>query len=115
MEPTFDLLLKGLAIVSSSAAVIGSLFAFAGAMLALRAKRRAHEHLLSAYKDQLIALHLERRSAESLTKEEVERLSSMIEDSISSLSHSDKKLIEQGLHQRSPAAVRNYIRDLAAA
>jgi hypothetical protein len=114
-EIAFNVLLRVLPIASIGAAVAGAFTTIVATMLALRAKRRAQELLLSSYKDQLIRFGLKDRSAESLTTEEVERISRMIEDAISSLSKSDKHLIEQGLNQSSSAAVKNYIRDVATA
>jgi DNA replication protein DnaD len=115
MESLVDFTLKVLPLVAAVGAVFSAAGTLVTSMVALRAKRRAQEHLINAYRHQVESLSLKERSAQSLTKEEVEQLTRMIEDSISSMSKSDKHLVEQGLHQNSSEAVRNYIRDVAAA
>lgn len=115
MESLLEIGLKTLTVLSAGGAAIGAIGTIIATMMALRAKRRAQAHFFETYHDQLALFDLKDRPAESLTKEEVEKLSRMIEESISSMSKSDRRLIKQGLHQSNPAGVRNYIREVAAA
>ncbi len=106
--------LKVVTIVLSGAAVMGSAAVFVASLRALRAKHRAQKRIHDVLSAEFAPFELKDRSAESLTPQEVDRLSKMIEEAICSMSASDRRLIQQGLHQNSQAGVKNYVLAISA-
>jgi hypothetical protein len=108
--------LKALIAAVMVSAVVASAWTASATFLALRAKERARWMLqVRAKKDAELRSLLDRVTSAQVGRQEIEATLAKIEATLEELPERDRKLVHDGLHQKSRGGAERFVHELSSA